>query len=283
MSRFDRFDDEAGKRKGVIARLTGATTPAASPGETEAERRKAYLARSGAVPSRVNAILTPQGKFALLLDGTGSMSGLIDQAKASIGDIIRRVLETRSAKAEMRLFVYRDYDVPDQLLERSEVSSDSAPLTAWLTRIAATGGGGNGGEAIEAALAAVLAEGGYSAVLLAGDEPPNPLADVVAGGGKATAQDLAARLGERGIPVHSFVVGRRNETISAFHEIARLSGGQLGFMDSSEEMIHMAVMAMLSSLKGAASVQTYLSGNTVPKNAADFGRLLLGSPADKKR
>ena len=49
-------------------------------------------------------------------------------------------------------------------------------------------------------------------------------------------------------------------------------------MDGSEEMIDMAVMAMLAALKGSEGVKAYMRDYHVTSRGAAFGRLLIEGP-----
>ena len=72
--------------------------------------------------------------------------------------------------------------------------------------------------------------------------------------------------------------GQRASTVRDFKQMAALSGGKSGFLDGSREMIDMAVMAMLSALKGRDGVQAYMRKTKLSPNAQDFGSLLLSGP-----
>lgn len=218
-------------------------------------------------------------RFAIALDATGSMASLITNAKKSIGQIIRRVSKEAGVPIEIELFAYRDYDCPEEILARSGLSSDPSRLEQWLGGVRAHGGGGNKGEAIESALAAVRSAQDFRCVLVAGDEPSNAAGHLRSIGVQSpTARDLAKDLGDAGTPVHTFVIGDRASTKADFAILANSSGGRTGRLDGSREMIDMAVMAMLASLTGASGVERYMANNQLTKNSADFGaRLLLPS------
>src|SRR6187551_3054874 len=56
------------------------------------------------------------GRFAIALDATGSMAGLIEMAKRSIGEILARVMREAGRPIEVMLVAYRDYDVPNEIV-----------------------------------------------------------------------------------------------------------------------------------------------------------------------
>jgi hypothetical protein len=200
------------------------------------------------------------------------MYGLIQSAKDALGEIMRLAADRLGRPLEIELLVYRDYDVPQQVLERSGKSTDHNRLVQWLAKIEALGGGGNSGEAVEVALDQVLADGKFACVLVAGDEPSNSASSINRAGreGKNTAKQIAAKLRERSIPIHTFVVGDCQRTIVDFQRLADLSGGKSGRLDGTREMIDLAVMAILASISGPASAASYASTIKLTPNTEAF-------------
>lgn len=220
-------------------------------------------------------------RFAIALDATGSMSGLISMAKTSITEILKRVIGGAGRTVEIMLVAYRDYDVPNEIVVTSAITKDANELIAWLNNIRAHGGGSNDGEAVERALEAISVAGRFDAVMVAGDEPPNSRATVQERRGHdgLQAEDYARRFAQANTPIHTFVVGSEPRTIRDFATLSSLSGGKSGKLDGSREMIDMAVMAMLAKLKGSEGVRTYMRDYHVTSRAAtDFGNLLLEGP-----
>lgn len=279
MSKF--ADYRRGKPTGrqPVRSDTGALAP------TETDRHAGYLAKAKqAEVAGTTPRLTRSSHFAIALDATGSMASLINDARHNITTILNRIYEEATTKTHIRIYVYRDYDVRRIICESSPLSADSEELTRWLATVRVAGGGANDGEAIETVLEAVHEAGEANAVLLAGDEPSNPRSDLDSRGlqDTPTAHDWARRFAQKGVPIHTFAVGDYPRTIEDFQEIARLSGGQAGRLDGSAAMIDMAVMAMLSSLKGSAAVQSYMERYALSDGARRFGRLLLtGSRSTK--
>lgn len=229
----------------------------------EASQRTAGIARRG-------------GTYAIALDATGSMGGLIEAAKESISTIIQRVFKEASREIKIQLFIYRDYDVIEDILETSPLTNDPNVLLNWLSKINVFGGGGNEGEAIEKPLEAIFRAGDFSVVLLAGDEPPNNKS--AKDRQVQTAFDWAKKFGEKQLPVHTFVIGSCEDTDRDFRKLAKMTGGKCGRLDGSSEMIDMAVMAFLTDLKGRQSVVDYMSKYSLSSNAKNFGTLLLEGP-----
>ncbi len=276
MGKFDKY-----KGSNPSSRLPEARNKSGAVRTSGDERRAQYIAKAqearaaGRKPG-----LSRAGQFVIALDATGSMMSLIDGARQNITTILNRIYEEAGTNVQIRVYVYRDYDVPQFLCEASPMTDDANELARWLAGVKITGGGGNDGEAIEAVLEAADEAGEASAILLAGDEPSNPRHDIDAQGlhNTVTAHDWAKRFGEKGVPIHTFAVGDDSRTISDFKTIAQLSGGQAGRLDGSTAMIDMAVMAMLSSLKGLDSVRRYMDRHALTDSARKFGTLLLTGP-----
>ena len=272
MSKFDKY-------KGSPTLLPGqsgtGTQLRPSRVTEEIARAKTLAHETGAAERLISGDPT---HVAIALDATGSMSHLLRATTDAISEIITRVSREAGRIIEIELFVFRDYDVLDRLLERSGRSAEPQHLISWLSRVQALGGGANDGEAIEAALEAILREGTFGVVLLAGDEPSNSAASVRRAGRNARhAHDLARAFGEQKVPIHSFVVGSDPRTVADFRAISQQSGGKSGRMDGSKEMIDLAVMAILDRLKGAEGVRRYMAGAQLTDNARAFGdQLLLG-------
>lgn len=234
-------------------------------------------------PRSLRAKISGDGRFAIALDGTASMSHLIDRAMGDISEIIDRITREANCSVEIEIFIYRDYDVSaSKLVERSGLQSDAKVLASWLSSVQVQGGGANDGEAVEAALQEALEMNEFNAVLIAGDEPANTERHIqkYAPSGTKSAQTLAAAFKKRSCPIHAFVVGSRDSAVQSFKEISKVSGGQTGFLDGSGDMIDMAVMAMLSALRGRSAVAKYIEGRRLSLPAENFGQLLLGDHSD---
>lgn len=270
MSELDKF-----KGKGLPG-MTGTSMPAT------VERPRLPWEGTKSKPSETaEAVLNrKRGHFAIALDGTASMTPLIDMAKATIKKIMSRVIAEAKSPVQVQLFVFRDYDVEQLLVEQSRLSAEANELSAWLNGIMATGGGANNGEAIEQVLLAIQKAGDFDAVLLAGDEPYNSRGDLDqrGRGDVPTAADLARRFGQGKCPIHTFLVGSYVDARRALQELASLSGGCFGQLDGSDAMIDMAVLAMLAGLKGRAFVKDYMERTALSHSGKEFGTLLLKGP-----
>jgi hypothetical protein len=272
-------DRDAGEAGNAVARPGPAAPPAT------ARAGGARLPRVGVTPA-----------FAILLDATGSMASSIAEARDQIGEILTRVRAQLQRPIQVQFLCYRDYDVvdggaqPGALLETSPMTEDASALSAWLARIQAFGGGANSGEAIEVALEAAFKltanqappnqAARIAAVLLAGDEPSNSRSNLNATGRHQvpTAHDWARQFGGKQVPVHTFVVGDRPDTIQDFGEISRLAAGKTGRLDGSASMLNMAALAMVAAVGGTDAVRSYASQHRLTGPEKEFATLLLTGP-----
>ena len=227
-----------------------------------------------------SAMRQRQPRFAIALDATASMVKLIGAAKESIRKILTRVWEEAEVRVEIQLFAYRDYDMEDKVIETSALTHEPEVLLAWLRTLEVDGGAGNGGEAVEVALETISNADEFNAVILAGDEPPHHRGylDSIGLSDTPTAFDRAHQFGEQSRPIHTFVVGSDPRTRRDFAQVSESSGGKSGRLDGSSEMIDMAVMAILASIKGTEFVQKYMNTHVLTNQAKDFGTKLLSGP-----
>ena len=277
MSRFDKFPRQPAHPVPVPRQESKSSTEI-----SEQLQRKGYSsADADRIPEQVARVLFPRkGVFVFCLDATGSMAPTLKDAKNSLREIATRMASEAKCAVEIEVIAYRDYDMGNLVREDSGLTADMEKLVKFLDGLGAAGGGADGGEAVQAGLERALQIENLCAVLLAGDEPAHTRLQLngMQRHQQLTAAELARQFGDKKIPVHTFVVGQRPDTIASFEAIAQASGGKRGFLDGSKAMIDMAVMAMLASLKGAAAVQVYMQKNLLSDNAADFGRLLIEGP-----
>jgi hypothetical protein len=250
---------------GGSARPPATSSGGGSVARHDPDRSEAYaeIARAARAEGRTVGLNSAKPCFAIALDATGSMSDLIDNARRSIGKILNGIYAEAKTQVRIKMYVYRDYDVPRGLCESSDLTSDSQALSRWLSSVRAYGGGSNAGEAIEVALEAIYASNSRD-TLNAFSHPQ-----------QATAREWAPRFSQMGIPIHTFLVGDRADTKADFEAIAKLSGGQSGTLDGSDAMTHMAVLAMLERLGGTAAVERYAGANLLPAGARDFSLKLI--------
>ena len=236
------------------------------------ESNDCRLAISAAKPNFTRKL---EGRFAFVVDATGSMSSFIEETKRDVGWILRRIFEESGVAVEMQMIAYRDYENGEELLESSVLSGDERYLQEWLADLRCEGGC-DWQEAVQEGLQ-VAANGDFSAVFLAGDARSHDKSDLKRKqmSHVRCARDHAADFGQRKIPIYAFLVGDDRETERDFKEIADLSGGSFGRLDGTEAMRNMAVMGMLTQLKGREAVGDYLAKNAVSQEALAFGKQLM--------
>jgi hypothetical protein len=192
----------------------------------------------------------------VLLDGTGSMSGALENSKKAVRlmfDRAKKVIADAKVNVsfEMQIAIFRNYSSgPNLLLECSPWSSDAETLKRFLDPITISGGQGN--EAMEIgfwhANQQVAQPSGLSQVIVLGDAMPNTEADVKS---KRSGTDWSAtpyalpthyrreidHLKSASVLVHAFyVVPRkslmfRDSAMAAFDTLASLTGGTSASLD----------------------------------------------------
>jgi len=191
-----------------------------------------------------------------LMDATGSMSGLLQKAKNTVGIMFERarvVLDENglaSCNFELQFVVYRNYNSrEDKLLQFSGWESKSDKLRNFMKSIQVEGGLGN--EAIEIGLSHVneISDSDLvNQVILIGDAPPNTQQEV----GKKRSREFGEsywkttkyhqptfyqteiqQLQQKGIPVHAFYVDKYAKTV--FEEISQTTNGTCNFLDINSE------------------------------------------------
>jgi len=239
--------------------------------------RPALPAQAGLRPPLPPLATAVKPCFAIALDATGSMTGLIDEARQSIDKILDGIYAEAKVKVRARVYVYRDYDVRQGVCEFSDLSGNSQKLSRWLASVKAHGGGGNQGEAVETALEAIYEQDEVSVVLLAGDEPSNSrqALNTYNMRRKLTAREWAAKFAQRTVPIHTFLIGNGSDTKADFAAIAKLSGGQSGILEDA--MIDMAIMAVLRRINDARAVERYAETNRLSITARDFSQKLIAA------
>jgi len=186
-----------------------------------------------------------------LMDATGSMSHLLNNAKNTVGTMFQRagdVLESQGIDPnsfEIQFVVYRNYNCSEEkLLQCSPWECKPSNLRTFMEKIHPEGGWGN--EAIEIGLWHVNQEftkDEVDQVILIGDAPANSPSEVISkrnGKGESywkttkfsVLTDYMKELNvlkERGVKVHAFFVDRHAE--NNFREIAKTTGGRCEFLD----------------------------------------------------
>ncbi len=175
----------------------------------------------------VQASAKPVVEVAFVLDTTGSMSGLIDNAKRKIWSIATTIADANpDAEVRMALVAYRD--IGDEYVTRKfELTTDIQGLYAELLKFRASGGG-DWAESVNEALDTAITKLNWSQekevrriVFLVGDAPPH----------MDYAQDrkypeVLKDAKARGIIVNAVQAGPARDTERFWREIAQLGDGK---------------------------------------------------------
>ncbi|KAJ9463863.1 hypothetical protein DIPPA_25122 [Diplonema papillatum] len=218
-------------------------------------------------PAEVASALLPRNKqrskTVILLDGTGSMGGLIHSAKAVLCETFKRLFATMhdagvTTEFALQLAIYRNYN--HKPFVHSKWSSSAEPLLHFISPVVAEGGN-NGGEAVEVGLAHAANEseaGGVSQVILMGDAPANP-----SGRWPQMKTDYAReadRLAAKSVPVHTFVLADWART--NFEDISKRTGGTSCSLDvnspgASDVILNHWSTCVLKDIGGSDLVEVY--------------------------
>lgn len=212
----------------------------------------------------------------VLMDATGSMSHLLNNAKKTVGVMFDRaadVLTSNGIEAnmfELQFAVYRNYNAPeDALLQYSPWESKPSNLRSFMETISPSYGQGN--EAIEIGLCHANQEakiGDVSQVILIGDAPANTYNEVDYRRSQrgesywsrtrfSTPTYLdreLVQLREKNIKVHAFYVA--NYAKSSFELIATSTGGRCEYLDigsseSAQLLTNVVTEEVLRNIGGA--------------------------------
>ena len=187
----------------------------------------------------------------ILLDATGSMSDLLDQAKQTVKEMIDRVCAVLKEKNvssgfQIQFGAYRNYSShPNDLLQVSTWASSPPPLIEYITGVRSSGGMGN--EAIEVALKHVNNEAQtktITQVIIIGDAAANTRAEVDSRRRSYTLISQDARfaspvyfeqelqeLCKKKIRINAFYIKDRGNAQRDFERMASQSGGKSAALD----------------------------------------------------
>ncbi|WP_422377063.1 vWA domain-containing protein [Roseibium sp.] len=164
-------------------------------------------------------------EVAFVLDTTGSMSGLIDNARRKIWSIANTISRANpNADIRMGLVAYRDFG-DDYVVRTFQMTPDLQEVNALLWKFRASGGG-DGPEAVNEALDAGVSEIAWSRsgntrrlLFLVGDAPPHM--DYQG----PNYPEILKEARQRDITVNTVQAGDWYETRQYWQTIARMGGG----------------------------------------------------------
>jgi hypothetical protein len=210
----------------------------------------AFVAHAKGRPSSQNepaqsVVVAPAGsariEVAFVLDTTGSMSGLLEGAKAKVWSIANQ-LATGQPKPDVRIGLVGYRDRGDAYVtRRMDLTGDIDAVYAELFALRA-GGGGDTPESVNQALHEAVTglgwstdPGVYRVLFLVGDAPPHTdYQDDVA---YSESVDLARA---KGIVVNTVQCGSLGTTTPIWREIARTGAGQFAAIAQDGAMVTLA-------------------------------------------
>lgn len=228
----------------------------------------------------IGANIMNDSKTLCLMDATGSMGHLINQAKNTVAIMFDRAFTILKENGippnsfQMQFAVYRDYDCKEDLFQYSPWENNAANLRKFMTNIVAKGGD-DYEEAIEIGLSHANTEDdkfGVSQVILIGDAPAKSESVVASyrsnyGGEnywKTTPYKEMTfyrreleKLKAKNIPVYSFYLhqGAKNN----FMEISSFTGGRceeldINSSDGADRLTNIVTERILASVGQARGI-----------------------------
>ena len=177
----------------------------------------------------------PRIQLALLLDNSGSMQGLIDQARSQLWTVVNHLARTKKNGQTPRLEValYQYGDRPQQLLAFTD---DLDAVSEKLFAITISGGSEHCGEVIKLSLDELKwadEVGVYKTIFIAGNEPFTQ--------GPVQYSSACETASARGIVVNTIHCGSESAGVNGkWDDGARLGGGKFMNIDANKAIIAIA-------------------------------------------
>lgn len=191
----------------------------------------------GGAAAKAPAPVGPQIEVCFVLDTTGSMSGLIEGAKAKIWSIANQIVSAKPApRVKFGLIGYRDVG-DDYVTKVYELTDDLDGIYAHLKEFSANGGGDTP-ESVNRALHEAVTMMQWSTnrdvlkiVFLVGDAPPHmDYKD------DTKYPDVCQLAVKRDLVINTVQCGGDPETTRVWKEIAKLGEGQYAAIEQSGGM-----------------------------------------------
>lgn len=168
-------------------------------------------------------------RFALVVDATGSMSGVWSRAKDALKKAVDEIKERSAVPIQICVVGYRDHvdDPEDEVLEISDWSDDGDYLKSFIDSVRCHGGG-DYPESIGHGLAALQRDREkVNQVILIGDAPSKL---------GSLGYDEAQIFGREGCPIYALYTDETPPLVECFKILAKLSGGKAGYLFSSADL-----------------------------------------------
>lgn len=206
-----------------------------------AQDAKSVQPATAAPTSALPAAHKPQVQLAILLDTSGSMDGLIEQAKTQIWGIVND-LATAKQRAERPALTVALYEYGKSTIPASEgylrqilpLTDDLDEVSNQLFALTTNGGEEYCGQVIEAAtkgLSWSTDPADLRIIVIAGNEPFSQ--------GTVDYHKTVPEAAKKGIIVNTIFCGNRQEGVqTGWEDGARLGEGQYGFIDQGATVPH---------------------------------------------
>ena len=201
-------------------------------------------------------------QIALLLDTSGSMSGLIDQARSQLWKVVNTFIDAEqngeTPFVEVALYEYGNNDQPvgnNYIRLVHPLSRDLDEISKRMFQLTTNGGDEYCGAVIQRALADLSWDENpktYKAIFIAGNEPFTQ--------GPVNAQQACRDSIGKNVIVNTIHCGSRDQGISGqWHDGAALAGGKFMVINQDREVDHIAAPQdkKISEL-GAKLNETYI-------------------------
>lgn len=230
----------------LLAALAGSAAGTCPPTEKQQAQQSAAVVAVSAAPVEAAepAQAPPRIDVVFVLDTTGSMSGLIEGAKAKIWSIANGIASA-TPRPELRIGLVAYRDVGDEYVTKlTPLSDDLDAVYADLMKLRADGGGDTPESVNQGLHEAVTKlnwdgesprDGYLKLVYLVGDCPPHMDYE------QDVKYEASCRLAaERGITINTIQCGTDPETTPIWQSIARLAEGEFFQIDQSGGMTAVA-------------------------------------------
>ncbi|MFM9995682.1 MAG: vWA domain-containing protein [Phycisphaerales bacterium] len=233
----------------LIAAVAGSALAFCPPTECNEGPPQAVIVGAAFTPAEALVAAEPEAvrpriDVVFVLDTTGSMSGLIEGAKAKIWSVANQIASA-DPKPLVRIGLVAYRDVGDEYVTKlTPLSDDLDTVYADLMKLSANGGGDTPesvNQGLNEAVAKIAWEEGASRdnylklIYLVGDCPPHM--DYAQDVKYEASCKLAA---ERGITINTIQCGNHSETTPIWQEIARKAEGEFFQIDQSGGMTAIA-------------------------------------------
>ncbi len=187
------------------------------------------------------AVATDEVKIAILLDVSGSMNGLIEQAKSQLWDIVNKFSGIKSSdesQPELKIALYEYgsamYGYKGHMHQIQGFTGDLDEISGKLFSLQTSGSQEYCGQVIQTSLDDLdwgAKENGLKLIFIAGNEPFTQ--------GKVNYTDAVLNSKKKGIVVNTIFCGDYNEGVrGSWKSGAQVGGGEYVAIDHNKKVVH---------------------------------------------